>query len=352
VLGIDLVTVYLSYPPDPDVGRLRQALGDDADRVELIAGPLYMDVTAVRTAKRARALTDELLAQEPELTEEHRDAYAAADVVVGLDVPARILDLAPRLGWIQACGAGVGQFDEEGLAARGVALTTAAGVSAAPIAEFVIGRVLEVYKGFGTFAQLQREHRWEFTPGRMLQGRTVLIVGLGAIGRAVAQRARALGMGTLGIRRSHTPGAVDPDVDELHGPADLDDLLGRADVVVLAAPESSETHHLLDAGRFAAMRDGAVLCNVARGSLVDEDALVAAVRSGKVEAAILDVATQEPLPADSPLWDVEGVLLSPHSSASQEGYDDRLLDLFAANLRRFLHGEALANQVDLTLVGG
>jgi phosphoglycerate dehydrogenase-like enzyme len=355
--------VYLSFPPRPDVARLRAALGDDADAVEVIAGPFYLDHDSARTRKReltfdgaghtgAGAAGVELTADgriegEPELTPEHLDAYRRAEVVVGVDVPYRLPELAPQLRWIQACGAGVGQFGEAGLAARGVVLTSAQGVGAPPIAEFVIGRLLELYKRFRELDVLQREHRWEFTTGETLAGKTMVIVGLGAIGREVAVRARPFGMRIVGVRRSYRDGDTSPLADELCGPDRLDEVLATADVVVLAAPESAETRGMFDAARFARLRPGAVLCNVARGSLVDQPALLDALAAGQLRAAILDVVEPEPLPADSPLWDAEGVILSPHSSTSRDGYDDRLLDLLAVNIRHHLRGEPLVNTVDL-----
>lgn len=341
--------VYLSYPHDPDVTRLAAALGQDADAVDLIAGPGYQDVPDVRTRKRAATFsgTD----GEPELTAEHFEAYGRAEVLVALDVPHRLAELSPHLRWIQACGAGVGQFGEATLGARGVTLTSAQGIGAPPIAEFVIGRLLELYKRFRDLDVLQQERRWEFTPGESLGGRTMVIVGLGAIGTEVAVRARAFGVRTIGVRRSYVAGATSPVVDVLCGPDQLDDVLPEADIVVLAAPETPETRGLFDAATLARMRPGAVLCNVARGSLVVESALVDAVVSGHLRAAILDVVAEEPLPDDSPLWASEGIVLSPHSSTSPDGYFDRLLDLVAANVRRFLAGEPLANVVDLDLVG-
>lgn len=352
------VPVYVTFPPDPDRDRLRAALGDDADAVEVIPGPMYLDGDAARTTKRALTFDgdgatppatgpDGRIEGEPELTPAHLDGYRRAEVVVAVDVPYRLPELAPGLKWIQAAGAGVGQFGERDLAARGVVLTSAQGVGAPPIAEFVIGRLLELYKRFPELAVLQREHRWEFTPGETLAGKTMVIVGLGAIGREVAVRARPFGMRIVGIRRSYRPGDTSPVADELCGPDRLDEALARADVVVLAAPESAETRGLFDAARLARLKPGAVLVNVARGTLVDQAALLDALRDGPLRAAVLDVVEPEPLPADHPLWDAPGVFLSPHSSTSRDGYDDRLLDLLAVNLRHYLRGEPLVNTVDL-----
>jgi phosphoglycerate dehydrogenase-like enzyme len=349
------VPVYLSFPPDLDVDQLERALGDRADAVELIAGPLYLESQETRTRKRAGTFEadgddDGDHDGEPALTPEHLDAYRRAQVILALDLPSRLAALSPDLRWVQAIGAGVGHLAGAGLDERGIVLTSAQGVGAPPIAEFVIGRLLELYKRFRDLDRLQREHRWQFVPGEVMAGKTLLVVGLGAIGREVAVRARAFGLGTIGVRRSYRHGATSPDVDRLCGPDQLDEVLPEADIVVVAAPETSETRGLFDARRLARMRPGAVLCNVARGSLIDQPALLEALAGGRLRAAILDVVEPEPLPPDSPLWDAEGVVLSPHSSTSMEGYNERLVDLFAANLRRWLDGEPLVNVVDPALL--
>src|SRR5205085_1969227 len=144
------------------------------------------------------------------------------------------------------------------------------------------------------------------------------------------------------------PGGSSPFADEVFGTDQLLEVLGRCDAVVLSAPSTPETNDLFDAEAFAAMRPGAVFCNVARGALVDEDALVEALRSGHLGAAIIDVTKQEPLPADSPMWTAPRLYLSPHSSTSLDRYLDSIFDLFTDNLRRYVHGEPLRNVVDLS----
>ena len=263
--------------------------------------------------------------------------------MLAFDLPAEVVTVAPHLRWVQAIGAGVDHFRGAGLDGR-VVLTNAAGVAAVPIAEFVIGRLLAVWKRFDELAEQQRHRVWKPAFGRQLDGCTIGLVGLGAIGTAVAERARALGMRVLAIRRTSTPS---PAADEVYGPAELHTVLGRSDAVVLSAPSTHETENLFDAPAFAAMKRGAVFCNVARGALVDEDALIDALERGHLGAAILDVTKHEPLPADSPLWAAPRLHLSPHSSASPERYLATLFDLFADNLSRYLRGEPLRNVVDL-----
>lgn len=270
------------------------------------------------------------------------EALATADVVLAWDVPPDLRALAPHLRWVQAITAGVDHYG--GGDWDGVTVTTAAGVAAGPIAEFVMGRLLAVYKRFDELAELQRRHEWTASFGRVVEGRTMAVVGLGAIGTAVADRAAAFGMHVLGVRRDPRRPAPDS-VAEVHGTDALPQVLARADAVVVCAPATAATRGLFGADAFAAMRRGAWFCNVSRGSLVDEDALVAALRSGRLGAAAIDVARHEPLPADSELWDTPNLHISPHSAASLERYMDSLIDLLADNLARDAGGEPLRNTV-------
>jgi phosphoglycerate dehydrogenase-like enzyme len=275
-------------------------------------------------------------------------ALADAEVMLTLNAPLDLPRLAPRLRWIQAMGSGVGRFVASNLPAGDITLTNAAGVGAAPIAEWVVGRVLQVYKRFDEHAARQQRHEWTEALGARLEGRTALVVGVGAIGSAVAVRLRAFGVHTIGVKRSYTPGMTDPSVDELIGPGDLLATLPRAHVVIVAAPGTAANESLFDTAAFAAMRRGSLFVNVARGTLVDERALIGALESAHLRAAAIDVAREEPLPAGSPLWDAPNLAISPHSSASADRYLERVVDLFADNLGRFVRGEPLRNVVDLS----
>lgn len=324
---------------DPQlVAKLRAV----SDRVEVTSAP-YMEPTGVRTA---RTRGDEVQYPTPgELDRALRDELARAHVVVALDLPSGMAELAPKLRWVQGIGAGVGHLRTCGLA-DGVLVTTGAGIGAPSIADFVMGRLLAVWKRFDHLAELQRAHRWDQMDarGRALSGTTVGIVGFGAIGTAVAQRAVAFDLRVLAVRRHPAP---HPLAERVVGPEGLSEVLSESDAVVVCAPATDETTSLFDADAFAAMRPGALFCNVARGTLVDEAALIAALESGQVGAAILDVAAAEPLPANSPLWDVPNVYLSPHSSAVIDRYDVPLFDLVEDNLRRWLQGGPMRNVFDL-----
>ena len=280
---------------------------------------------------------------------ERRAALARAHVLFALHVPKDLMQLAPRLSWIQGMGAGVEQFAKAGVPRARVVMTNASGVSAGSMAEWVIGRLLQIWKRFREADEHQRAHAFVRTYGRTFAGSTLGIVGMGSIGAAVAERARAFGLHVLGLRRS---AAADPaPAHELFPPERLHELLARSDAVVVAAPETPETRHLIDAAAFAAMKPGAVLVNVARGALVDEKALADALASGRLGAAALDVFEQEPLPPESPLWELPNLYASAHSSVSVDRYLDDVFDLFVDNLARFVAGRPLRNRVDMAALG-
>jgi phosphoglycerate dehydrogenase-like enzyme len=340
------LVVHVAYGPLRDViDEVR--LGAIHADIEVRTAPY--DLSHAEHTRRAREPhAPDLARGEVPLSAELRDALAAAEVMLTLNAPLDLPTLAPRLRWIQAIGSGVGQFVPSRLPAGGITLTNAAGVGAVPIAEWVLARILAVYKRLDDHAAQQRAHVWQEAMGARLEGRTAVVVGLGAIGSAVATRLRAFGVHVIGVRRSWTPGATATEADELFGPDQLPAVLGRAHVVVVAAPGTAANENLFDAAAFAAMRRGALFVNVARGSLVDEDALTEALRSGHLRAAAIDVAREEPLPSDSPLWDTPNLAISPHSSASADQYLERVGDLFSDNLARYVAGRELRNVVDLT----
>lgn len=275
-------------------------------------------------------------------------ALPDTDVLFGV-MPSPPLDtidlagLAPRLRWIQSTLAGPGGLDPALLA--NVTVTTAAGVASVPIAEWVIAAMLMFAKGWPGLWRKQQAHAYDRFVPRELAGSTIGIVGLGAIGSEVATRAHAFGCRVIAMRR--TVGAQPhPLADEMVPPSELHTLLRASDYVVLAAPLTDQTRGLIDAAALSSMKPDAVLINVARGGLVDEAALVDALRAGTIGGAALDVFAVEPLPADSPLWDLEQVILSPHISAGTDRYYERATALFCENLGRYLRGEPLANVVD------
>jgi len=348
----DSIVVCIAYPSAWEV-RPEEELLADVRRLEALDPRLvvirerYEDPPELRRARGTPPAdgNDRLRERAPALTAAQRDAFARAEVVIAMDLPFDMDQLAPKLRWVQCLGAGVGQLQSAGLDRRDVVLTSGAGISSGPIAEFVLARILMAWKCFPALDALQRARTWKPTYGRTLAGCTVGIVGLGAIGRAVAERARALHMNVLATRRRYTPGATAPHVDRLYGHDQLREMLGRCDAIVVCAPETPETYHLIDDDALAAAKQGAFLCNVARGSLVDEAALLRALASGHLSGAALDVFAEEPLAPQSPLWDVPGLAISPHSAASADGYFAALWDLFRRNMQAYLGGQAMENVV-------
>jgi phosphoglycerate dehydrogenase-like enzyme len=246
------------------------------------------------------------------------------------------------LRWIQSPAAGVDAPVFAQLVRKGIRLTTSH-VTDIPISEYVLRSVLDHYQRPEEWVASSAERAWRRHDFREVHGTTWLVVGLGAIGASTAVKARAFGAHVIGVRR--TPSGDEP-VDRMVTPADVLDVVGEADVVVLAAPSTPETRHLVDAAFLAAMKQASLLVNIARGALVDEDALVAALdRGDTIEAAVLDVTAVEPLPAESPLWDHAAVTITPHDAAGGTGRFSRAADLFVENLRRYRGGEDLLHEV-------
>ncbi len=332
--------VVVCFPPTCNEEDLAPLL-EVSPKVEVLHRP-FLETARVRSLRTDGTYLSEADMEPP--SPELVDALAEADVVVALDLPQHLRRLAPRLRWIQGIGAGISHLFTVDLP-DGVVMTSAAGIGAPSIAEFVLGRLISEWKGFDRLAELQREHSWDSTAGvgRTFAGSTLLVVGFGAIGQAVAHLARAFGVRVVAIRRAP---ALSPLADQVAAPDRLHSLLGEADAVVIAAPATAETESLFDATAFAAMKPGAVLVNVARGTLVDEKAMVAALRDGRLRRAILDVTRIEPLPINSPLWDEPGVVLSPHTATATDHYVADLMLLVADNLGRWVRGEPLRNRVD------
>jgi glyoxylate/hydroxypyruvate reductase len=258
----------------------------------------------------------------------------------------------PRLRWIQGTSAGVGGLVERiGLRESAVVVTTSSGVHARPLAEFALLAILAFAKELPRLARDQREHRWERYAGEEAAGKTVCVVGLGRIGREVARLARALDMRAIGtVREVRGRPAEDLHVERLLPTDDLDELLPEADAVVLSCPLTPSTYHLLDARRISLLKPSAIVVNVARGQVVEEPALLDALRGGRLRGAALDVFEEEPLPADSPFWDLPNVLVSPHSASTVAVENERIVELFCENLRRYLAGEPLLNVLDKELL--
>ncbi len=339
-----VVAVMVAFEPSPAMHALVEGAHPDA---EIVWTP-YTESEELRSARGRQNGRNTTGLGTPEITDDMRSAWARTNIAIGMDLPDGLDVLMPQLQWIQSITAGYDKYDVDAIHRQGVRLTNASGLGAAGIAEFVIARLLQVWKNLRAFDAQQRDHEWTGMFGTELTGRTVGIAGLGSIGREVARRARAFDMTVLATRASAQPGDIDPAVDELFPAADLDAMLQRCDAVVSTLPSNPTTIDLFDAARFAAMPAGSVFCNVGRGAHVVEADLISALESGHLRAAALDVTQVEPLPVGDPLWDAPNLYLSPHSSVSIDRYVQNLEALLAKNLRLFLAGDALINEVDLT----
>jgi phosphoglycerate dehydrogenase-like enzyme len=332
------VTVLVASPLEEE--QVARIAAFDPRRVRvihepaLLADPEYegqhMGVPALDSAQRAR--WDELVAQ--------------AEVMFDFDAfdPATLATRAPRLRWLQGTSSGIGErLRQSGLLETPIRFTTAAGVHDTALAEFVVLGLLTFTKDLPAMRAHQADRRWVRATTRSLAGTRSLVVGLGAVGGEIARILNALGVEVWGLRRGAGEGVG---VRRLVGRAELLDVLPQVDSLVLACPLTEETHHLIGAPELAAVRSSAILVNVARGAVIDEPALVRALSEGRLAGVALDVFEEEPLPAESPLWGMPNVLVSPHSASTIPGENARIVDIFLDNLGRYLEGAPLRNEFD------
>jgi phosphoglycerate dehydrogenase-like enzyme len=329
--------------------------------------PIYV----LSTMSFPEELLDSLRAVSPRLTVVQQNATSVDEVPSELWGQVEVLytlsavpdpGRAPRLRWVQLHSAGVNQVQNTPLWDSDVVITTLSGIHASNMAEYVLMMMLALAHRLPRMLAYQARAEWpsqrwaKFVP-QELRAVTVGVIGYGSIGQEVGRLAHALGMRVLGLHRGGSagpPGYELPELvgqpgtepDRLYTPDQLTQMLAECDYVVLAVPHTSATHHLIDQMALRAMKPTAVLVNVARGAVVDEAAVIHALREGWIAGAALDVFEQEPLPADSPLWKMENVVISPHVAGFTPHYDERATALFAENLRRYLAGEPLLNQVE------
>jgi len=276
-----------------------------------------------------------------------------ADVeIAAASVPRDLILAAPKLRWYQQWAAGADWLQAHPEAVgRDFVLTSTSGIHAVPISEHVLAMMLMFARDMPRSMRAQLRHEWPKGEGKAstfeLPGKTLLVVGLGAIGRRTGQLASAFGMKVIGVRRN--PGQQVEGVESIVGPGQLHAVLPLADMVLLALPLTEETRHMFGAAELRLMKPTAYLFNVGRGASVDEAALIEALRQRRIAGAGLDVTETEPLPADSPLWEMENVILTPHYSGGMASYNEKALEIFTDNLRRYQAGEPLRNVVDKRL---
>ncbi|WP_121744792.1 D-2-hydroxyacid dehydrogenase [Natronorubrum halophilum] len=327
-----------------DVEGDATAITDTADVLVLRTGthgiPVEQYVAAVRERLPNRTVE---LARTPA---EEREKIEDARFVTGMTLGDDLLEAAENLEVFACAYAGTGHLPLERLEERGVTVTNASGVHGPNIGEHVLGAILRFARRFHVGARHQRRREWRHYQTHELQGSTVTIVGLGAIGRAVCERLEPFGVETIGARYTPEKGGPTDEVIGFEGDA-FDAALAKTDYLVLACPLTETTRGLLDREAFVTLDPDAVLVNIARGPVVDTDALVEALRSNWIRGASLDVTDPEPLPEEHPLWTLENVQITPHNAGYTPEYYERLADIVAENARRFAHDPAaeLENQV-------
>jgi phosphoglycerate dehydrogenase-like enzyme len=343
---VEQVPVVIASPLEPELVELVRAVDERLDvrfEPDLLPTPRYpSDHHGEAGFERT-----------PEEEERFTALVTGAEVLFGIpaESPERLawaVRAAPGLRFVQATAAGAGQQVRRAeLTAdelQRVAISSASGVHAVPLAEWSIFGLLAFAKGLPRLRRDAAERRWDHYPTAELRGQTLLVIGVGAIGLEVARLASAFGMRVVGVKRNVSE--VLPHVDSLHPPDQLQELVGDAHAIVVTLPLTDETRGLIDRETVDRMRDGAVFVNVGRGKVVDEEALIDALRSGKLAGAALDVTAEEPLPPESPLWELENVIISPHTAALSLHENERIVELFAENLRRYLRGDELLSRVD------
>ena len=305
---------------------------------------------------RTRYVADHIGApftRSPAQQERFQSMVAEADIFWDLPTADDLL-VAEKLRWIQTTSTGVGQSAARlGLAARNILVTTARGVHAGPLAEFTLMALLQHFRGLRHLHAEQFSHRWERYCGEEVAGRTLVTIGAGDLARGCAKLARAFDMRVIAVARDRERARSHNDLfDRVVGTADLHAVLADADAVVLTVPHTPQTENMIDASAIAAMRRGIALVNIARGIIIDEDAMIAALKSGQIGFAALDVVQQEPLAPTSVLWDLPNVLISPHSASTVTAENGRITEIFCHNLRCWLDGrlDRMRNVLDSALM--
>ena len=266
-----------------------------------------------------------------------------ADIFYGWH-PPEVFANAAKLRWIQSSAAGLDRLLIPAVVERGITITNASGLHAAAVAETAWALTLAIGRGLHVYFRQQQQHIWKWGPLYDMSGSTAGIIGFGGIGRQFARVAKAFDMRVIAVDLH--PREKPSDVAELWSMQGLENLLGQSDVVLISCPYTPESRYLITRDRLALMKSTAILVNIARGGIVDETALADALRGGRLAGAGLDVCEFEPLPADSPLWDVPNLLISPHCGGVSSHRMHKLVKFFSDNLRRYLAGQPLLNLVD------
>jgi phosphoglycerate dehydrogenase-like enzyme len=332
------LTIFISTPLEPElVDKIRNV---DPDRVEVICDPeLWPPTRYVADHKGPEGFR-----RTPDLEEKWRQQLSKADIL--FDFPPKSpdgsggMDYAPNVKWVQATSSGVGRLVMDlGLVESDLMVTTAGGVHSHALAEFVFMGILIHVKQLSFLEKEQKNHHWERYCGRGMEGETLAILGMGRVGRRIAKVGQAFGMRVIGTDIIYgEEDAARLNLDKFYPITKLHDMLREADAFVIIVPDTPETRNMIDKKAIASFKDGVVLINVGRGRVIDEDEMIKGLHSGKIGFACLDVFQKEPLPKDSPLWDMPNVLISPHSASTVTNENSKITDIFCHNLRCYLEG--------------
>ncbi len=316
---------------------------------ERIRASLPSDWEVIRIFEDADGSGDGVPRATPSLLASWRDA----EVYCGFGIPRELFAASDKLRWVHSGAAGVGGSLYEEMLKSDVIFTNSAGIHGVPVAEHVVAMMYYFARGLDQVAASRRDGRlWDrdriaCTPSPVgeLYESLVGIVGFGGIGRQVGRQAKGLGMQVWAVDR-HPTAEMEESADRVFGPDGLDEVLAAADYVALTVPHTSQTSGLIGAAEFARMKENAVLINVARGTIVDEAAMIEALRSGSIRGVGLDVYPEEPLPSSSPLWELDNVCLTPHIGGVSPRFWERETELIIENARRYLAGVPMLNVVD------
>ena len=270
------------------------------------------------------------------------------EIIYGLNLPGNLLDRAPRLKWVQTSSAGVDPIVGTKLWQSDVILTSTSGIHAIPMREHVLGLMLMFVRHSPLYLANQKERVWEQHLPDQLCGKTLGIVGLGKVGKGIARAAQGFDMKVVATRRHVTEQEASPEVEALYSPDGLTEMLGKSDFVVVTVALTRETERLIGERELRAMKPSAYIINIARGSVIDEAALIKALEEKWIAGAGLDVFEREPLPPDSKLWTLPNVIVTPHVAGLMPDYNARAMEVFCENLRRYLSGKPLLNVIDRT----
>ncbi len=262
---------------------------------------------------------------------------------LAVPIDEEMLNAAPLLKWVFSISAGVEKLPLKELKERGILTTNTSGVHAVTIAEYVMGGLLVMSHHYDRYIPLKKERKWGgLISEEDMEGKTILVIGAGHIGSEIGRKAKAFDMRVLGLKRKV---CTLEGFDEVYSMEQLKEVLPLADYVVMAAPLTPETHHLIGAEEFALMKNEAVFVNIARGDTVKEQDLITALTERTIKGALLDVFHEEPLPAESPLWELDNVLITPHSSAISKNVIKKVIKMFEANYEKYKKGEKLINEL-------